>query len=132
MFYISFGQCLIKTTETKPPNVVYNLTKTEIELNKLTKFDQFYLNAKHNRWYWYFSIFCRIILAYAFIVAGIVKVMDEKFASGLSEIHPMGAYLTALHHTGYYYPFIGVVQILSAASESLKQNGAAVSIGELG
>jgi uncharacterized membrane protein YphA (DoxX/SURF4 family) len=53
-------------------------------------------------------------LAFAFIVAGIVKIMDEKFASGLSEIHPMGAYLTALHHTGYYYPFIGIVQILSA------------------
>ncbi|MDA9072164.1 DoxX family protein [bacterium] len=89
-----------------------NLTK--IELNNLTKFDQFYLKAKHNRWYWYFSIFCRIILAYAFIVAGIVKVMDEKFASGLSEIHPMGAYLTALHHTGYYYLFIGIAQILAA------------------
>ncbi|MCG1037665.1 DoxX family protein [Polaribacter sargassicola] len=83
-------------------------------MNNLTKFDQFYLEIRSNRWYWYFSIFCRIILAYAFIVAGIVKIMDEKFANGLSEIHPMGAYLTALHHTGYYYPFIGFAQIIAA------------------
>lgn len=40
--------------------------------------------------------------------------MDERFASGLSQIHPMGAYLTALHDTGFYYTFIGFVQILAA------------------
>ncbi len=53
-------------------------------------------------------------LAYAFIAAGIVKILGERFASGLSIIHPMGAYLEALHHTGYYYTFIGVFQILAA------------------
>ena len=85
-----------------------------MQLNTLSKFDRFYVQAKQNRWYWYFSIVCRFLLAYAFIVAGIVKVLDERFASGLSEIHPMGAYLTALHHTGYYYSFIGIAQILAA------------------
>jgi hypothetical protein len=40
-----------------------------------------------------------------------VKIVGERFASGLSEIHPMGAYLEALHHTGYYYTFIGVAQV---------------------
>ena len=40
--------------------------------------------------------------------------MDERFASGLSVNHPMGSYLEALHHTGYYYTFIGVVQITAA------------------
>jgi len=83
-------------------------------LSHLNKFDRFYIEAKKNRWYGYFSILCRLILAYAFIAAGIVKIIDERFASGLSEIHPMGAYLTALHHTGYYYPFIGIAQILAA------------------
>ena len=60
-----------------------NLTKTVIELNNLTKFDHFYLKVKQNRWYWYFSIFCRLILAFAFIAAGILKVIDERFAIGL-------------------------------------------------
>lgn len=80
----------------------------------LSKFDQFYLKIKQNRWYWLFSIFCRLILAYAFIVAGIVKIVDERFASGLSINHPMGAYLEALHHTGFYYTFIGIAQVIAA------------------
>ena len=83
-------------------------------MNDLSKFDQFYLKIKGNRWYWYFSIFCRLSLAFGFIMAGIVKITDERFASGLSEIHPMGSYLVALHHTDYYYHFIGIAQILAA------------------
>lgn len=47
-------------------------------------------------------------------MAGFVKTIDERFASGLSIIHPMGSYLNALHQTGYYYTFIGIVQILAA------------------
>lgn len=83
-------------------------------MNSLTTFDQFYIKIKGNRWYWLFSIFCRLSLAYAFIVAGMVKILGERFASGLSIIHPMGAYLEALHHTGYYYTTIGIAQVLAA------------------
>ncbi|MDN3602544.1 DoxX family protein [Belliella kenyensis] len=43
-----------------------------------------------------------------------VKIMGERFASGLSDIHPMGSYLDALFHTGYYYTFIGIAQVLAA------------------
>jgi len=56
-------------------------------------------------------------LAYAFIVAGMVKIIGERFASGLSTIHPMGTYLEALHHKGYYYyyySFIGIAQVIAA------------------
>ena len=77
-------------------------------------FEQYYLIIKRNRWFWLFSIFCRLSLAYAFIVAGMVKIIGERFASGLSIKHPMGAYLEALHHTGYYYTFIGVAQVVAA------------------
>lgn len=70
--------------------------------------------AKRNHWLWLFSIFCRFSLAAGFIPAGIVKIMDERFASGLSVIHPMGTYLNALHHTGFYYTFIGIAQIAAA------------------
>jgi uncharacterized membrane protein YphA (DoxX/SURF4 family) len=83
-------------------------------MNELSAFERFYLKIKGNRWYWLFSIFCRISLAYAFLVAGIVKIIGERFASGLAVNHPMGAYLEALHHTGYYYTFIGIAQVLAA------------------
>ena len=76
--------------------------------------DRLHSQTKQNRWLWLFSIFCRLALALGFIPAAIVKLMDERFASGLSVNHPMGQYLEALHHTGYYYTFIGVVQAAAA------------------
>ena len=79
-----------------------------------TKLENYYFSIKQNRWHWLFQLSCRILLAYAFIVAGMVKILGERFASGLSVIHPMGSYLEALHHTGYYYTFIGVAQVLAA------------------
>jgi uncharacterized membrane protein YphA (DoxX/SURF4 family) len=76
--------------------------------------DRLHSQARENSWLWLFSIFCRLALAAGFIPSGIVKIMDERFASGLSVNHPMGSYLEALHHTGYYYTFIGIVQVTAA------------------
>jgi uncharacterized membrane protein YphA (DoxX/SURF4 family) len=76
--------------------------------------DRLHSQAKENRWLWYFSIFNRLALAAGFIPAGIVKILGERFASGLSINHPMGHYLEALHTTGYYYTFIGVIQVTAA------------------
>src|SRR5829696_427769 len=76
--------------------------------------DGLHSQARENRWFWLFSIFCRLAWALGFIPAAIVKLIDERFASGLSANHPMGHYLEALHQTGYYYTFIGVVQLAAA------------------
>lgn len=70
--------------------------------------------AKENRWLWYFAVFNRLALAAGFIPSGMVKIMGERFASGVNANHPMGHYLEALHTTGYYYTFIGVVQVTAA------------------
>jgi uncharacterized membrane protein YphA (DoxX/SURF4 family) len=75
--------------------------------------EEYYLRIKQNIWHLLLVILCRILLAYAFIVAGMVKIFGERFASGLSVLHPMGAYLEALHHTGYYYTFIGYAQVMA-------------------
>lgn len=77
--------------------------------------EEYYHRVKQNRWYWILFILCRILLAYAFILAGLTKIFGERFAGGLSELHPMGAYLVALHHTGYYYTFIGYAQVVAGA-----------------
>ena len=79
-----------------------------------TKLDQLHLEITGNKWLHYFAIFLRLALAFGFITSGIVKIMGERFASGLSVNHPMGQYLEALHHTGFYYTFIGVLQIIAA------------------
>ncbi len=76
--------------------------------------DRLHLQAKQNRWLWLFSIFNRLALAAGFIPSGMVKIMGERFASGVNANHPMGHYLEALHTTGYYYTFIGVIQVTAA------------------
>ena len=79
-----------------------------------SKLDRLHFQVKENRWLRYFAVFNRIALAVGFIIAGLVKIMGERFASGLSVNDPMGHYLEALHQTGYYYTFIGVLQVTSA------------------
>lgn len=83
-------------------------------MNISSTFDRLHSKAKSNTWLWLFSIFCRVSLAFGFLMAGIVKITGERFASGLGENHPMGHYLVALHLTGYYYTFIGYAQVLAA------------------
>lgn len=83
-------------------------------MNISSTFDRLHLKAKSNVWLWLFSVFCRVSLAIGFFAAGMVKIVGERFASGLSENHPMGHYLVALHLTGYYYTFIGYAQVAAA------------------
>lgn len=75
---------------------------------------EYYISAKQNRWFHYFAVFCRVVLALAFMISGIVKIKGERFAAGLSSNHPLGHYFDALHQTGYYYTFIGVGQVIVA------------------
>lgn len=78
-----------------------------------TKFDEIHAGVKANKWFRYFALFNRIALAAGFIPSGLTKILDERFTS-LSVNHPMGNYLEALYHTGYYYPFIGYFQVIAA------------------
>lgn len=77
-------------------------------------FEEIYYNAKGDIWFTRFAIFCRIALALSFIPTGFVKIMGERFAEGLPPNNPLGHYFDALHTTGYYYTFIGVMQLLIA------------------
>ena len=83
-------------------------------MNVIGRLNHVYNEARGNKWFLYFAVFCRIMLALAFIISGIVKISGERFASGLPVNNPMGHYLEALHHTGYYYTFIGISQLLIA------------------
>jgi uncharacterized membrane protein YphA (DoxX/SURF4 family) len=79
----------------------------------MTRLEQFYYEAKGNKWFRYFTVFCRVALALGFIPSGIVKIMGERFTA-LPANHPLGHYFDALYQTGYYYTFIGVGQIITA------------------
>jgi len=79
----------------------------------MSRFEQFLAYARGNRWYRRFAIFCRLSLAVGFLIAGVVKFM-ERFAAGLPVNNPMGHYLEALYQTGFYYPSLGVAQVIAA------------------
>ena len=79
-------------------------------MNIASTLDRLHFQAKDNRWLRYFAVFNRLILAIGFIPPGIVKISGERFTS-LSGNHPMGHYLEAFYHTGFYYPFVGVMQV---------------------
>lgn len=79
----------------------------------LNGLNQWYQEAKSNRWFRYFTVFCRVVLALGFIPSGIVKVSGERFTA-LPANHPLGQYFDALHLTGFYYTFIGVGQLVTA------------------
>lgn len=74
---------------------------------------RFYYDAKGNRWFRYFTVYCRIALALGFIPSGIVKISGERFTA-LPSNHPLGHYFDALFQTGYYYTFIGIAQLVIA------------------
>jgi len=80
----------------------------------MNRIEALYYEAKADKWFKRFAVFCRIALAASFIPAGFVKIMGERFASGLPSNNPLGHYFDALHLTGYYYTFIGIVQIITA------------------
>ncbi|SOD92516.1 hypothetical protein [Spirosoma fluviale] len=82
-------------------------------MNIATTLDRLHARVKQNRWMRYFAVFNRVALAMGFLPAGYVKIAGERFTN-LSNNHPMGHYLEALYHTGYYYTVIGVAQMMAA------------------
>ncbi|MGH2648070.1 MAG: hypothetical protein ACRDE8_10905, partial [Ginsengibacter sp.] len=80
----------------------------------MNRIEEIYYEAKSDKWFKRFAVFCRIALAASFIPTGYVKIMGERFAAGLPSNNPLGHYFDALHLTGYYYTFIGIAQIITA------------------
>jgi len=80
----------------------------------MNRFEEIYNEAKADKWFKRFAVFCRIALATGFLIAGYVKITGERFAAGLPSNNPLGHYFDALHLTGYYYTFIGIAQVIIA------------------
>ncbi len=75
--------------------------------------NRIHFQVKRCKWLRYFTVFNRVGLAIGFLPSGYVKIAGERFTD-LSVNHPMGNYLEALHRTGFYYTFIGVLQMSAA------------------
>jgi len=82
-------------------------------MSLLFNLDLMHALVRGNKWHRLFSIFCRVSLAAGFLPSGYVKIAGERFTD-LAVNHPMGHYLDALYQTGFYYTFIGVLQMGAA------------------
>ena len=79
----------------------------------MNRIEEILCEARSDKWFKGFAVFCRIALAAGFLPTGYVKIIGERF-TGLPSNNPLGHYFDALHLTGYYYTFIGVAQIIIA------------------
>lgn len=84
-----------------------------MDTHKHNRLDELHLRYRQNWWIWLFTIFTRIALSFGFFVSGFVKLNGERFTD-LHDKQPMGHYLQAVYETGYYYTFIGAMQVLAA------------------
>lgn len=75
--------------------------------------DRLHSRVKQNKWLGYFAVFNRIALAAGFLPSGFTKIMSERFTV-LTVMHPMGHYLDAFYRTGFYYTFVGLMQVSAA------------------
>ncbi|RYY31757.1 MAG: DoxX family protein, partial [Sphingobacteriaceae bacterium] len=82
-------------------------------MNLSTQLDTIHADIRGNKWMRYFTTFTRLALVAGFLPAGYVKIIGERFTD-LHNNQPMGHYLEAIHHTGYYYTFVGYAQIFAA------------------
>ncbi|MDQ6480519.1 DoxX family protein [Dyadobacter sp. LHD-138] len=80
----------------------------------MNRLREIFNEAKSDKWFQNFAVFCRITLAASFLPTGYVKIMGQRFAEGLSHNNPLGSYFDALLATGYYYTFIGITQVAIA------------------
>lgn len=79
----------------------------------MNRLEELYHEAKADKWFQRFAVFCRIALAASFIPSAYIKIIGERFTA-LPSNNPLGHYFDALHQTGYYYTFIGIIQIITA------------------
>jgi len=60
-----------------------------------------------------FTWFTRILLSFAFIPSGLKKILGERFTI-LGIDNPVGFFFEALYQSGWYWNFLGFMQLLVA------------------
>src|SRR5689334_21468355 len=79
----------------------------------LAQLDALHLRARRNPLLQRFTRFTRLLLGVGFIAPGLTKALGNRFTVlGLDS--PIGFFFEALYRTGFYWRFIGLVQVLAS------------------
>lgn len=65
------------------------------------------------RFFTYFTWFTRVMLSLAFIPSGYKKLIGDRFTT-LTIDNPVGFFFEALYRAGFYWNFLGAMQLLCA------------------
>lgn len=71
-------------------------------------------SARRVRWINVFVVILRILIGFAFVPAALKKVLDQPFTDPANS-GPFHDFLHAFHATGWFYTFVGVMQLVAAA-----------------
>lgn len=75
--------------------------------------DQWHASARRNRWLARLAVITRLLLALGFTPSGWTKLSGHRFTT-LPISNPVGFIFEALFQTGWYWNFLGAVQLLAA------------------
>lgn len=77
--------------------------------------DDLHARARANPALQRFTVCTRILLAVGFVPTALVKVLGERFTTGVHLDSPIGFFFEAMYRTGAYWQFIGWVQLVAGA-----------------
>jgi hypothetical protein len=89
------------------------------------------LKLRENIWANYFVIFTRLLIGFAFIPSGLIKLYGKPFTL-LPKTDPVGYFFDALYNTGIYWNFLGFCQLVAAfllMSQKYANIGAGLFLG---
>ncbi|MGI9516507.1 MAG: hypothetical protein ACR2NP_05660 [Pirellulaceae bacterium] len=79
----------------------------------LASADRLFVWLRSSAFLYRFTLLTRILLAAAFLPTGMVKLMGRRFTL-IGPEHPVGAFFEAMYQTGFFWNFIGLVQVVAA------------------
>jgi uncharacterized membrane protein YphA (DoxX/SURF4 family) len=82
-------------------------------MSVLTACERLLERLRRARWANLFVVNLRIFLGFAFVPAGLKKLIDEPFTDPANR-GAFHEFLHALHATGYFYQFVGIMQLTVA------------------
>ncbi len=79
----------------------------------MEKLDRFYDRIRQSRKLNTFVILTRYLIGFAFIPSGFTKLMNKRFTS-ISIENPVGFFFEGMYQAGFFWQFIGFMQIFAA------------------